>query len=82
MARRAAASGFAQAVLCLTPTQAGVPHEQPRYFECAVRTNSDEDWASPAPTEDGTRLVEAPPMRPVKEFLEAPTPWTSALTPL
>ena len=46
-------AGFAQPKCWhLTPTQTGVPHERPRYFECAVRTNSDEDWASPAPTED------------------------------
>ncbi|CAH0371596.1 unnamed protein product [Pelagomonas calceolata] len=57
----------------LTPTQTGVPHERPRYFECAVRTNSDEDWASPAPTEDAwPGLDRTPPMRLVKEFLEAP----------
>ena len=74
VARRARRAGFAQpGCWHLTPTQTGVPHERPRYFECAVRTNSDEDWASPAPTEDAwPGLDEAPPMRPVKEFLEAP----------
>ena len=67
-------AGFAQPKCWhLTPTQTGVPHERPRYFECAVRTNSDEDWASPAPTEDAwPGLDRTPPMKRVAEFLEAP----------
>ena len=48
------------------------PRAGTRYFECAVRDKLC-DWASPAPTEDAwPGLDEAPPMRLVKEFLEAP----------
>ena len=66
-------AGFAQPKCWhLTPTQTGVPHERPRYFECAVR-HEPCDWASPAPTEDAwPGLDEAPPMKRIAEFLEAP----------
>ena len=54
----------------LTPTALGVPHERPRYYESAVRRGG--DWASPAPLNEWPGLPEAPPMRPIAEFLEAP----------
>mmetsp|Transcript_19699 Transcript_19699/g.60710 ORF Transcript_19699/g.60710 Transcript_19699/m.60710 type:complete len:377 (-) Transcript_19699:42-1172(-) len=66
----------------LTPTLVGVPHERPRYFECAVRRDNEHDaarrdgrdWDAPQPAAAWPRPVSVM-QRPVADFLE----WPAAL---
>ena len=64
----------------LTPTMVGVPHERPRYFECAVRSRDGDGGAAAWTEADAVPLEGVWPVplggdvdsRPIADFLDCP----------